>query len=269
MGVMSARVSIRAQRSPARTLCVFLLALATVFAAGCSSPSAATGVSTAPRRTMVALTFDDGPDPAITPIVLDVLKAHGVKATFFVTGENASAHPDLIRRAVAEGHVIGNHGYGNDALNKLPYDKAFKELLGTEQIVSSITGHAPRFVRYPLGLESPALQRATRDLGMTGTVAWHYSQADVGEDDWRCKGVEKTLRFAQDASVDGAILLAHDANEVTRCAGQIVWLDRYLDWARGHGVTFGLLATADGPNALNGDSWVTVVPPDRGQHWKD
>lgn len=252
-----------------KKLFTFLVMLSALLAAGCTTRSAAAEVSPRPRHALVALTFDDGPDPAVTPIVLDILKAHAVKATFFVTGENAKAHPDLIRRAVAEGHAIGNHGYGNGALNKLPYDKAFSELLGTQQIIGSITGHYPRFVRFPLGLESPELQRATRELGMTGTVAWHYSQRDVGEDDWRCKGVAPTLEFAQDASVDGAILLSHDANEIKKCAGQIVWLDRYLDWAQTHNVTFGLLRTADSPNALNGDSWVTVVPPAEGQRWKD
>lgn len=249
-----------------------LITVLTLFAVGgCTSTSsqAAQPVATEkPPTRLVALTFDDGPDPAITPIVLDILKEHGVKATFFVMGQNAEMNPELLQRIVAEGHIIGNHGYWNGSLAKLSYNTAYEQLLGTQQIVQDATGHTPLFVRYPLGAESPDLQRATRDLHLVGHVGWHYSHRDVGDDDWQCKGVEPTFKYAQNATTNGAIILAHDANEVKKCAGQIVWLEHYLDWAEQNNVQFGLLHTANQPNPLNENSWVKVVPVAEGQHWK-
>lgn len=247
-----------------------LVAILTMLAmSGCASTeSNAIPQKNIPAPRLVALTFDDGPDPAVTPIVLDILKAHHVKATFFMMGENAEASPELLKRIAAEGHAIGNHGYWNGSLAKLSYSDAYRQILGTNQIVQKATGHTPLFIRYPLGAESPDLQRATRDLHMAGHVGWHYSNQDIGDDDWQCKGVKPTLRYAQNATVNGAIILAHDANEVKKCAGQIVWLEHYLDWAEQNNVQFGLLHTADMPNPVNANSWVKVVPVGQGQRWK-
>lgn len=166
---------------------------------------------------IVALTFDDGPTPGYTEKVLDILKEKGVKATFFVTGKNAKASPDIIRRIAAEGHVVGNHSYSHISFDRLDEEGVFNELLGTQQVIRDITGKSPKFVRNPLGIETPGSQAATRRLGLTGHVHWHYAKNEIVNDDWTCKGIDSALNFAKEATKPGAILLAHDANEVTKC----------------------------------------------------
>lgn len=216
---------------------------------------------------MVALTFDDGPSANFTPKVLDILREKRVPATFFVVGANAQKYPDIIKREVSDGHQIGNHSYSHPDLTTLSDDAVFKELLGTQQIIEQQTGHGPEFVRYPHGEETPGADAAVRRLGLTGTVGWHWNVKDEGHDDWTCSGAAETLKFYQDATTDQAILDLHDANEVADCPGQLAWLGQYIDWAKSKGYAFGLLATADGPNPVNGNTWVKVVAPAQAERW--
>ncbi|MDF2650245.1 MAG: polysaccharide deacetylase family protein, partial [Paenibacillus sp.] len=99
----------------------------------------------------VALTFDDGPDTRFTPKVLDALKASQVKATFFVLGVQANAHPDIIRRIAKEGHVIGNHSYSHANLPKLTADKFQSQIISTESVLQGLIGYAPKLIRPPYG----------------------------------------------------------------------------------------------------------------------
>ena len=105
----------------------------------------------------VVLTFDDGPSRAYTPQVLDVLKAEGVRAVFFVLGANAAARPDLVRRMVEEGHEVANHGYSHTVGAALSRDEVEDEVRRTAQVVESITGQATKWFRPPGG----ALSRAS------------------------------------------------------------------------------------------------------------
>ncbi len=99
----------------------------------------------------VALTFDDGPHPIYTEPLLDGLKERGVKATFFVTGENASLHPDIIKRMYEEGHLIGNHTYTHIELTKSNREKFKQELVKTNEVLQEITGAEVLYVRPPYG----------------------------------------------------------------------------------------------------------------------
>ncbi|MDE5696676.1 MAG: polysaccharide deacetylase family protein, partial [Lachnospiraceae bacterium] len=101
------------------------------------------------RRT--ALTFDDGPHPVYTGQLLDGLKERGVKATFFVTGEHAELHPDIIKRMHDEGHLIGNHTYSHIQLTASNRDKFKNELIQTNEILYDITGDEVQYVRPPYG----------------------------------------------------------------------------------------------------------------------
>ena len=118
----------------------------------------------------VALTFDDGPLPENTPQVLDVLRARGVKATFFVTGSNVSAHPELARRIVAEGHALGNHTWSHPNLDQLsPADQA-AEMDRTTQAIVTATGVEPCFFRAPYGIHrSASITSLAWERGMTIT----------------------------------------------------------------------------------------------------
>ncbi len=102
-------------------------------------------------KRQVALTFDDAPDNVYTPRVLDVLKKEGVKATFFCVGNRIEAHPDVVRRMVAEGHVLGNHTYSHPNLPKLSDAKFREEIRKTDQLIMKYAGYAPSFVRPPYG----------------------------------------------------------------------------------------------------------------------
>ena len=88
----------------------------------------------------IAITFDDGPHPSYTEQLLDGLKERGVHATFFVTGEHAELHPDIIERMASEGHLIGNHTYSHIQLTRSNREKFREELIKTNEILEEITG---------------------------------------------------------------------------------------------------------------------------------
>jgi peptidoglycan-N-acetylglucosamine deacetylase len=89
----------------------------------------------------IALTFDDGPDPRTTPPVLDTLREHGVKATFFVVGSQVEENPGLLRRIVREGHTIGNHTYDHANMSNLNPDEMRSELRNTQKAVDDAVGY--------------------------------------------------------------------------------------------------------------------------------
>jgi peptidoglycan/xylan/chitin deacetylase (PgdA/CDA1 family) len=108
----------------------------------------------------VALTFDDGPSPKWTPQVLDILKANHVRATFFMIGQNARAYPSLVRRAVAEGHTIGNHSYSHPNLTTLSTTQQRASMDNAAKYISAAIGggYKPCFFRPPYGrIRAPPL----------------------------------------------------------------------------------------------------------------
>jgi peptidoglycan/xylan/chitin deacetylase (PgdA/CDA1 family) len=123
-------------------------------------------------RPWVALTFDDGPDPAITPALLELLRHEGISAAFFCVGEAARHHPDLVARAAADGHLIGNHsdrhGYGWAFSSAR---RVFAEFAVANQTLTGILGYAPQFVRTPAGVSRPDLAEALHQLRLIN-VAW-------------------------------------------------------------------------------------------------
>ena len=104
---------------------------------------------TVPKR--VALTFDDGPYPNLTRQLLDGLRERGVKASFFVVGENAKAYPDVIEMMYEDGHLIGNHTYNHVQLDKISKEAAKEEIEATNQKIFEITGVYPAWLRPPYG----------------------------------------------------------------------------------------------------------------------
>ena len=89
------------------------------------------------------MTFDDGPSKALTPKLLDLLAAHHIKATFFVIGENAADHPEILKRAVAEGHEIANHSWSHPNLGKMSDEAVRRELRKTDETISAAIGVRP------------------------------------------------------------------------------------------------------------------------------
>lgn len=157
----------------------------------------------------VALTFDDGPDPQRTPAVLDLLARQGVRATFFVVGARAEAHPELVRRMAAEGHVVGNHSYTHSWRFPLrSLGRTMEELRRTGEVLHRITGRQPRLFRPPFGVTNPTIARAVRRLGLD-PVGWSIRSLDtMGRSPERVAA--RILRRLH----PGAVILLHD-----RCAG--------------------------------------------------
>lgn len=127
----------------------------------------------------VTLTFDDGPDGSITPVILDILKAHNVKATFFVIGSKAEKHPELMQRIGREGHIIGGHSYTHHFFFDLfSYRAMSQELLRTSAVIHRITGKKIRLFRPPYGVTNPTLSRVIRDTQCI-SIGWSLKSKDT------------------------------------------------------------------------------------------
>lgn len=135
----------------------------------------------APRRAgELALTFDDGPNSAWTPRLLEMLAAHEVRATFFLLGGYAQAEPELVRRIAAAGHIVGNHSWSHPDLALASHARIREELVRTRETLEQITGVSVRYFRPPYGSRRPATLAIARELGMT-PVLWNAMTADWSE----------------------------------------------------------------------------------------
>ncbi len=136
---------------------------------------------TAPARPgELALTFDDGPNPAWTPRLLDLLAEHDVRATFFLVGGFAQAEPALVRRVAAAGHLIGNHSWSHPNLALTGAGRVTEELTRTSETLEQITGAAVKYFRPPYGARRPHVLRTARRLGMV-PVLWNAMTTDWSE----------------------------------------------------------------------------------------
>jgi peptidoglycan/xylan/chitin deacetylase (PgdA/CDA1 family) len=155
---------------------------------------------------VVALTFDDGPNPDATPRVLDALASRGVKATFFVLGRHADAWPGIVRRIAEEGHAIGNHGWHHRKLHVRGPGYVRRDLtMGTESIERA-SGVRAKLFRAPHGFRSPWVSSIARSLGQR-TVGWSRGVWDSDR-----PGVEKIVRRTVDGTRPGRIMLLHDGD---------------------------------------------------------
>jgi len=162
----------------------------------------------------VALTYDDGPNDAITPALLDVLAAHNARATFFMIGRFVRQHPALARRVLAAGHVIGNHTETHPWLHLKSEAVIRTELLACNEALEDALGVCVRYFRPPHGARRPALLRIARELGLT-TVQWNV----MGKD-WKPIGPEGILANVE-RGMDrcrragrGANILLHDGSDL-------------------------------------------------------
>ncbi len=170
-------------------------------------------------RPRVALTFDDGPSEQMTAKVLDVLRKHGVKATFFLIGRECEAHPELVRRIDAEGHSIGSHTYSHNV--KFTYsscEEVKKEIDRSQDAIYSIIGRRVRLFRPPFGVTNPNIGAAVRGMGLV-PVGWSIRSLDTVQDRPRIRVLERVLRRLH----DGGVILLHD-----RCSDADVLLDQLI-----------------------------------------
>lgn len=128
----------------------------------------------------LALTFDDGPNPAWTPRLLDILAQHGVKATFFLVGRYVEKEPGLARAIVEAGHLIGNHSWTHPNLSLCTAHRVREELTRTREILEQITGKPVGYFRPPFGARRPYVLNIARKLGMV-PVMWNAMTSDWKE----------------------------------------------------------------------------------------
>lgn len=162
----------------------------------------------------VALTFDDGPDPDVTPRVLDLLDAHGAKASFFLIGARAERHPELVREILRRGHGVENHTHSHSmAFACLGIGGQWREIDRAQRAIENACGCAPRYFRAPLGIRNPLLDPVLAAAGLD-LVSWTRR----GYDTMR-HPPETVIARLTDGLAAGDILLLHDGRAARRMAG--------------------------------------------------
>lgn len=152
----------------------------------------------------IALTFDDGPHPRYTKEILDILEEFGVEATFFVVGVNAETYPELIRRALEEGHEIGNHSYNHYHISELSAEAFARDLNACNAAIQRITGERAHLFRPPEGVCTDAIKSICSENSYT-IVMW-----SVDTRDWAHTPVDEICRNVRENAKDGSIILMHD-----------------------------------------------------------
>lgn len=158
----------------------------------------------------IALTFDDGPSAAWTPALLDGLKERGVKATFFLIGENADKNPEIVKRMAEEGHLIGNHTYHHVELTKVSEKEARLELADTSAAIVRITGKEPEYMRPPFGAWQRKLEQEIRML----PVLWTIDPLD-----WTTENQDEIVNKVVTEAEENDIILLHDCYKSSVEAG--------------------------------------------------
>src|SRR2546423_7597491 len=158
----------------------------------------------------IALTFDDGPNATLTPKLLDLLAARHLKATFFVVGQNAADHPDILKRAVREGHEIANHWWSHTNLGKMSDEAVRRELQKTDDAITAAIGKRPTLFRPPYGSITARQKKWIHDEFGYRIIIW-----DVDPLDWKRPGPSVvTARILRETRA-GSIVLSHDIHPPT------------------------------------------------------
>jgi peptidoglycan/xylan/chitin deacetylase (PgdA/CDA1 family) len=158
----------------------------------------------------IALTFDDGPNATLTPKLLDLLAARHLKATFFVVGQNAADHPDILKRAVREGHEIANHSWSHPNLGKMSDDAVRRELQKTDDAIAAAIGKRPTLMRPPYGSITAHQKRWIHEEFGYRIIIW-----DVDPLDWKRPGPSVVTSRILKETHAGSIVLAHDIHPPT------------------------------------------------------
>jgi len=185
-----------------------------------ASPASAASPSPAPAKISyfsthvdgpyIALTFDDGPHAKLTPKLLEILAQRHIKVTFFLIGENAHAHPEIVREEIAQGHEVGNHSWDHPNLRKLPEEKLRSELQRTDDEIKAIIGRSPAIMRPPYGELSPAQRLwVNKEFGYK-IIFW-----DVDPNDWKDPGPSVVASRILAQTKPGSIILSHDIHAGT------------------------------------------------------
>jgi cellulose synthase/poly-beta-1,6-N-acetylglucosamine synthase-like glycosyltransferase/peptidoglycan/xylan/chitin deacetylase (PgdA/CDA1 family)/spore germination protein YaaH len=215
----------------------------------------------------IALTFDDGPDPVWTPKILDILKEKGVKATFFIVGENGQSNPELVSRIVADGHEIGNHSFTHPNLAEVPRRVTDVELNATERLIEAVTGHSTRLFRAPyFGDAEPRTPDEIDPTVQAQQLGYISVGLKLDPDDWKLRNddgsphtadqmVDEVLQKAAVTTPEerGNIVLLHDSGG--NRSATVEALPKLIDALRANGHEFTTIAD------LAGMSEADAMPP--------
>jgi peptidoglycan/xylan/chitin deacetylase (PgdA/CDA1 family) len=158
----------------------------------------------------IAMTFDDGPSAKLTPKLLDLLAAHHIKATFFLIGENAAEHPEIVAREAREGHEVANHSWSHPNLAKMSDDGIRSQLRKTDDVIRSAIGSRPSLLRPPYGSITARQKKWINQEFGYKIVLW-----DVDPLDWRRPGPNVVCNRIVKMARAGSIILAHDIHPGT------------------------------------------------------
>jgi peptidoglycan-N-acetylglucosamine deacetylase len=182
-------------------------------------------------KQQVALTFDDGPDLIYTPKILDILKKHQVKATFFLVGENAQRYPQIVRRIIHEGHVVANHSYDHPNFAKVNEVQFHDQIQKTEEILQKLTGYSPKLIRPPYGNINEEQIKWTTSQHFT-VINWNVDSLD-----WRGLTADQVIHNVLDSTSSGSIVLQHSAGgKRGKLSGSVQALDVIIDRLKKNGI---------------------------------
>ncbi|HEV2389020.1 MAG TPA: polysaccharide deacetylase family protein [Candidatus Acidoferrales bacterium] len=178
----------------------------------------------------LALTFDDGPNPAVTPALAGLLDRYRARATFFLIGRHVRACPQLVAELVARGHALGNHTDTHPNLLWLSAGRIREELARCQDAVARAAGRQPRWMRPPYGFRGPQLAAVVRRGGWAGVALWTRAAFD-----WKPQPPQPMIRRLARAR-GGEVLLMHDGDPFVDCADRSHvlralehWLPRWTD----------------------------------------
>jgi peptidoglycan/xylan/chitin deacetylase (PgdA/CDA1 family) len=179
----------------------------------------------------VALTFDDGPEDYWTPKILEILKEKNVKGTFFVIGKQAEKYPELLRKIVAEGHVIGNHTFNHRNLLKLDKQEVMTEIEDSATTIHRIIGKTPKLVRPPFGFHNKNVDAVISERKEI-IILW-----SIDTEDWKGLDVKEVKDRVLPKMKKGYIVLQHDGVN-PRLGGSVEALSDIIDGLKEQGYTF-------------------------------
>lgn len=180
------------------------------------------------KNDFVLLTFDDGPDPEKTQIVLKILAKHNIKAVFFMVGNRAEQHPELVKRVVEEGHIIGNHSYAHNNFMSLFSKKKLKaDIEKSQTVLEDLSGRKIPFFRPPIGYTNPTYAKVLKEMNLTN-IGWTLRSYDSVY-----KEPDKLIERLMSKIALGNIVLLHDNLQVT-----VDSLDHFIAQASANGIKF-------------------------------
>lgn len=181
----------------------------TIYSFPDTSPTGATNQS----EKYVALTFDDGPHKVLTPRLLDGLKETGAKVTFFVMGVKVDLHPEILKRAIDEGHEVANHAWNHPVLAKVPWDEVHRQLTTTSEALYNITNQRPKVMRPPYGNTNKKLNERIHRETLMPVIMWSLDTLD-----WKRPGADAIVDRITKKITGGTVILCHDIHPDTVAA---------------------------------------------------